>query len=71
MTNLQVGRLGRGTRLNYIKHFNKIIRYHTYIIMEIKVDLEQERVAKVKELKGICSHLPGGSEEFMREKHIY
>jgi excisionase family DNA binding protein len=27
----------------------------------IKVDLERERIAKVKELKGICSHLPGGS----------
>ncbi len=35
----------------------------------IKVDSEQERIAKARELKGICSHLPGGSEEFMREKH--
>ena len=33
------------------------------------MDLEQERIAQVKKLKGICSHLPGGSEEFMREKH--
>jgi len=29
----------------------------------------KERLQSINELYGICAGLPGGSEEFMREKH--
>ncbi|MEQ8187309.1 MAG: hypothetical protein ABRQ39_05000 [Candidatus Eremiobacterota bacterium] len=55
---------------------NEIIsvkRFIEFIISQAKSsfqsDRQKERDVLVKELRGACSHLPGGSEEFMRAKH--
>lgn len=53
---------------------NEIIsvkRFVEFIISQAKSSFKSDRKREtlVKELRGACSHLPGGSEEFMREKH--
>lgn len=55
------------------KEIISVKRFVEFIISQTKSsfqsDRQKEREMLVKELKGCCSHLPGGSEEFMREKH--
>lgn len=53
---------------------NEIImakKFLEFLLMQAKAisNQHEERVKLINELYGICAGLPGGSEEFMKEKH--